>query len=114
MKVRNYVIPGTVEESVYDALAHRIDLFAGLVGQLQPILGATEDAFAQIFRVPPGEQAHVQQKAIASLLAKVDELEASGIDLGDEDPMPGPQYADPPITLGQLHRCLTEGTRRRA
>jgi len=35
--VRNYVVPGTVEERVYAALAGRIDDFSELVGNLQPI-----------------------------------------------------------------------------
>lgn len=106
--VRNYVIPGTVEESVYSALAARIDLFSGLVGQLQPILGATEDAFRAIFRAARSERAATQQQAINSLLARVDELEAGGIELSDEDPMPLPDHPTPPVTLEDLHRCLVE------
>ena len=106
--VRNYVIPGTVEESVYQALADRIDLFSGLVGQLQPILGATEDAFRRIFRTPRSERAHAQQLAIDGLLQRVDDLERSGIELSDEDPLPIPEYREPPVTLENLRRCLVE------
>ena len=92
--VRNYVIPGTVEESVYQALADRIDLFSGLVGQLQPILGATEDAFRRIFRTPRSERAHAQQQAIQGLMSRVDDLERTGIELSDEDPLPDPEYPE--------------------
>jgi hypothetical protein len=106
--VRNYVIPGTVEESVYQALADRIDLFSGLVGQLQPILGATEDAFRRIFRTPRSERAHAQEMAIAVLLSRVDYLEHNGIELSDEDPLPIPEYLDPPVTLEELRACLVE------
>jgi len=106
--VRNYVIPGTVEESVYQALADRIDLFSGLVGQLQPILGATEDAFRQIFRTPRSERAHAQEQAIEVLMHRVDDLERNGIELSDEDPLPIPMYPEPPITLEELKRCLIE------
>lgn len=105
--IRNYVIPGTVEESVYSALAQRIDLFAGLVGKLQPILGATEDAFRTVFRVPRSERRQAQQQAISGLLAKVDTLEESGIDLELDDPMPMPERL-PPVTLEQLTTCLLE------
>ena len=106
--VRNYVIPGTVEESVYEALASRIDLFSGLVGQLQPILGATEEAFRRIFQAPRSERAHAQRLAIDGLLARVDDLERSGIELGDEDPLPDPEYPEPPVTLEELRSCLVE------
>jgi superfamily II DNA or RNA helicase len=103
--VRNYVVPGTVEEAVYAALAARIDIFAGVVGRLQPILGATEEAFRAIFRAPKSERAEVEQAAIADLLTRAKELEASGIDLSDEDPMPLPDD-DPPATLTALADCL--------
>jgi hypothetical protein len=106
--VRNYVIPGTVEESVYQALADRIDLFSGLLGQLQPILGATEDAFRRIFRTPRSERAHAQHQAIAVLLSRVEYLERNGIELSDEDPLAVPEYPDPPVTLEELRVCLVE------
>ena len=106
--VRNYVIPGTVEESVYQALASRIDIFSGLVGQLQPILGATEEAFRRIFQTPRSERAHQQQEVIQGLLARIDDLERGGIDLSDEDPLPDPHYDPPPITLEELRSCLLE------
>jgi hypothetical protein len=108
--IRNYVIPGTVEQSVYSALADRIDVFSGLVGQLQPILGATEDSFRVIFKAPASERASVERHAIESLLARVDELEAGGIELSDEDPMPLPEHAPSPITLEELHQCLVENS----
>ncbi len=50
--VRNFFIEGTVEEEVYRALASRIDMFSGIVGGLQPILGAVEGAFRDVFRSP--------------------------------------------------------------
>lgn len=106
--VANYVVPGTVEESVYSALARRIDVFSGLLGQLQPILGATEEGFRTIFRVPRSERAAMERKTIAELMARVEELERSGVDLGDEDPMPGPDHGEPPVTLSALQACLAE------
>jgi hypothetical protein len=106
--VRNYVIPGTVEDDVYAALASRIDVFSGVVGKLQPILGATEEAFRRMFRVPRSERAQAERETIGDLLAQVDALEQSGIDLGDEDALPIPEYAESPVTLEDLRRVLTE------
>jgi hypothetical protein len=103
--IRNYVVPGTVEEQVYAVLADRIDLFAGLVGRLQPILGATEAAFRAIFQAPRSERAAVADRAIADLLAQVDQLDASGIDLADEDPLPVPVHGPAPVTLAQLEEA---------
>ena len=108
VEVRNYTVPGTVEEAVYRALADRIDVFSGLLGQLQPILGATEGAFRSIFRAPRSERARVEKAAISGLIAKVDELETSGMDIGDEDPMPIPDHRDTAVTLEQLREVLTE------
>jgi Helicase conserved C-terminal domain/SNF2-related domain len=106
--IRNYVIPNTVEEAVYQALATRIDLWSGLLGRLQPILGATEDAFRRIFRTPRSERESAQKHAIDDLLAGIDQLDRSGVDLDDDDPLPLPLYAAPPVTLEDLRRCLTE------
>lgn len=107
--VANYVVPGTVEESVYSALAQRIDLFSGLLGQLQPILGATEEAFRTIFRSPRSEREAAERKVIAELLARAGELERSGLDLGDEDPLPEPDdEGAAPVALVELQACLAE------
>src|SRR5690606_18845579 len=86
--VRNYFIPNTVEQAVYDALAHRIDDFRDLLGTLQPILGATERAFQSVFRAPRSERAAAEKKVIEELLADIDALADTGLDLSAEDPMP--------------------------
>jgi superfamily II DNA or RNA helicase len=107
--VRNYVIPDTVEEAVYGALARRIDIFSGLLGRLQPILGATEAAFEGIFRAPRSERKHARDHAISELMAKVDSLERSGIDLDPEDdPMPDAPSSAPAVDLGQLRVAVVE------
>lgn len=104
--VRNYVVPGTVEQAVYAALASRIDLVHGIVGKLQPILGATEAAFTEVFRAPRSERATAQAAAIASLLRQADVLDRSGIDLDEEDPMPLSGHEVPPVALCDLERVL--------
>ncbi|MDA8309416.1 MAG: helicase-related protein [Actinomycetota bacterium] len=107
--VRNYVIPGTIEEAVYSALSERIDIFIGLLGRLQPILGATEGAFSQIFRAPRSERAEVQSRALRTLVTMVEQLDRSGIDLDpDDDPLPDPPSAGPPVTLDELRTALVE------
>jgi len=107
--VRNYVIPGTIEEQVYTALALRIDMFSGLVGRLQPILGATEAAFTRIFRAPRSERAVASRAAIEDLMGRVDQLENSGIDLDpDDDLMADPAVSVPPVDLELLRTALVE------
>lgn len=104
IRVRNYVIPGTVEQQVYAALANRIDLFSGLVGRLQPILGATESAFNAIFKAPRSERRAAVRSTVSELISQVDELESKGIDIDllTDDPMPLPDYPQPPVTLKEL------------
>ena len=106
--VRNYFIPNTVEESVYQALAGRIDNFHQLLGNLQPILGATERAFQTIFKAPRSERRATQKKVIDDLLAKIDTLRNEGIDLTPEDPLPIPQHAPSPVTLDDLRKVLVD------
>lgn len=106
--IKNYVIPDTVEERVYAALAGRIDLFHGLVGNLQPILGATEDAFKRIFRAPRSERKRIEAEAISELMAQVDQLKGSGIDFQPEDPMPIPDYLPSPVRLAEVRDALAE------
>lgn len=109
IRVRNYVIPGTVEQQVYAALADRIDLFSGLVGKLQPILGATEAAFNSIFRAPRSERQAALDATMGDLISQVDELESNGIDIDllVDDPMPLPSYPEAPMTLRQLEGLAT-------
>lgn len=106
--IRNYFIPNTVEESVYQALAGRIDDFRELLGNLQPILGATERAFQSIFKAPRSERKATQAKVINALLADVDKLRSEGIDFSPEDPMPFPQHLTSPVTLEDLRGVFTD------
>jgi hypothetical protein len=106
--VRNYFIPNTVEESVYRALAGRIDDFSRLVGNLQPILGATERAFQAIFRAPRSERAAEQAKTIGELLGQISQAEQEGIEFPAEDPLQIPAYAPSPVTLEDLRTVLVD------
>ena len=82
--IRSYFIPNTVEESVYRALAGRIDDFSRLLGNLQPILGATERTFRAIFRAPRSERSDAQAKTIGALLGQIDQSRTRG----DRVPLP--------------------------
>jgi Helicase conserved C-terminal domain/SNF2-related domain len=106
--IRNYFVPGTVEERVYAALAKRIDSFRDLLGNLQPILGATERAFRTIFRAPRTERKAAEEQALADLVGQIDALEQGGIDLNAEDPMPMPTLPPPPVTLEQLRSLVAD------
>lgn len=100
--VKNYFVPGTVEESVYAALRARIDNFADLLGNLQPILGATEQAFRKIFQAPRSERKRAEEEEIRSLDAKIASVKEAGVDLEVEDPMPLPEYEPSPVRLADL------------
>jgi hypothetical protein len=104
--IRNYFIADTVEQKVYDVLARRIDIFAGLIGNLQPILGATEEAFKKIFRAPLSERQQAQTAIIGQLNQQIDQLGRTGIALDpDEDPWPIPSHHSP-LDLHELHAVL--------
>lgn len=108
VKVRNFTIPGTVEVDVYRALHGRIAAFHDLVGKLQPILGATEKAVRDAYSSDRSHRREAVDEQVRELLAKVDELEAGGIDLADEDPLPLPNYPPSPVTQQQLDAAINE------
>jgi hypothetical protein len=100
--IRNYFIPNTVEQRVYEVLAGRIDNFVELLGNLQPILGATEEAFRSIFLAPRSERERVEREELARLVGRIDELREGGVELEDEDPLPLPSYLPAPVSLEDL------------
>ncbi|HEV7566078.1 MAG TPA: helicase-related protein [Microbacteriaceae bacterium] len=104
--VKNYFVPDTVEERVYAALRDRIDDFSDLLGNLQPILGATEEAFRSIFRAPRSERKRAEDEAIRSLDETIARVQGAGVDIELEDPMPLPQYESPPVWLSDLAKFV--------
>lgn len=108
VKVRSYFIPNTVEESVYGALATRIDMFTGLLGMLQPILGLAEQAFRRIFRAPRSERQAERDRAVGDLIRSLDHGDHLGIDLVAEDPLPLPAYPAAPVTHEDLRHVLVD------
>jgi hypothetical protein len=108
VKIRSYFIPNTVEEAVYQALADRIDIFSNLLGSLQPILGAAEQAFRRIFRAPRTERLAAQEQEVRQLLHSLDHGDRQGLDALVEDPLPIPSYAPAPVTHDDLREVLVD------
>lgn len=102
VEVQNYFIPGTIEERVYELLAERVDDFSDLLGNLQPILGATEDALRAVFRTPRPEREAAEREQLEALDRRIVELRGSGVDLDVDDPTPMPPHPPSPVTLEQL------------
>jgi hypothetical protein len=105
--VINYVVPGTVEDSVYRALADRIDLFHGALGALQPILGAAEGAMQRIYAAPRSERSKALESELARLDSDAGRLKRSGIDIDGDDPMALPAYRPSPLDLESLSNAVT-------
>lgn len=106
VEIRNYFVPGTVEERVYELLSRRIDDFSDLVGDLQPILGAAEAAVQEVFRSPRSERHRVEAERLADLDRRIDELREGGVSLDVDDPLPFPDHPPSPVTLEQLADLL--------
>ncbi|MEV4483629.1 DEAD/DEAH box helicase [Micromonospora coxensis] len=107
--VRNFFIEGTVEEEVYRALASRIDMFSGIVGGLQPILGAVEGTFRDVFRAPASERAQARKASVQALVELAESNPGDDLPLGaDEDPYPIPRPEPSPVTLADLREVVIE------
>jgi len=107
--IRNFFIEGTVEEEVYRALATRIDLFSGIVGGLQPILGAVEGAFRGVFKAPSSERAKARAAGIQALVGLVESNPGADLPLdADEDPLPIPEPVPSAVTLADLREVVIE------
>ncbi|MFI7552162.1 DEAD/DEAH box helicase [Micromonospora sediminimaris] len=107
--VRNFFIAGTVEEEVYRALASRIDMFSGIVGGLQPILGAVEGAFRGVFRAPASERGRARRQGVESLMDLIDSNPGTDLPLDvDDDPLPIPAAEPSPVTLTDIREVVVE------
>jgi hypothetical protein len=108
VEIRSYFIPNTVEESVYRALATRIDLFSGMLGCLQPILGSAERAFRQIFRAPRSERRAAEERALNEIVHRLGHGDRFGLDIIAEDPLPLPTYPPSPVTHQDLRHVIVD------
>ena len=107
--IRNFFIEGTVEEEVYRALASRIDLFSGIVGGLQPILGAVEGAFRGVFKAPSSERAAIRKAGIDALVTLIESNPGADLPLdADEDLLPIPEPVLSAVTLADLREVVIE------
>lgn len=105
--IRNYFYEKTVEARVYQALAHRINWFEGVVGDLQPILARVGRAIERVVMAAPNEREQV-------LAGELDEIER-GLDQKDSDILnvyEGSESVHPwaglaaPITPSELEQLL--------
>lgn len=107
--VPNFFIEGTVEEEVYRALASRIDLFSGIVGGLQPILGAVEGDFRGVFKAAASERAVAREASIQALLGLAESNPVTDLRLdADEDTLPIPAAVPSAVTLADLREVVIE------
>ncbi len=109
--IRNYFYEETVEARVYQALAHRINWFEGVVGALQPILARVGRAIERVVMTAPDEREQV-------LAGELDEIEQV-LDRKDSDILnvyEGSESVHPwaglvgPITLPELEHCFVESS----
>lgn len=105
--IRNYFYEQTVEARVYQALAHRINWFERVVGDLQPILARVGRAIERVVMAAPDEREQV-------LAGELDEIER-GLDRTGRDILnvyQGSERVHPwaglaaPIILPDLERFL--------
>lgn len=107
--VRNYVLPDTVEDDVMSALRERIESFDDLVGGAQPIIGEVEQAMKRSYEMTgPEARRQAAAEAVERVVDKVQSLREQGVELGEEDALPPPEYPTPPVTLSELHGSLDE------
>ncbi len=111
VEIINYTIPGTVEENVYQALAERIDLFDGLVGELQPILGAVENSLKAIYRQPRSERGKIVREQLAALDARREQLKSGGVTYVEDDLWPTLDSVEPAVDLAELGYALVDDLR---
>ncbi len=107
--IRNYFYKETVEARIYQALAHRINWFEGVVGDLQPILARVGRAIERVVMAAPDEREQV-------LAGELDEIER-GLDQKDSDILnvyEGSEIVHPwtglaaPITLPELEHHMVQ------
>jgi hypothetical protein len=82
IRIVNLLYEHTVETDVYLALRLRIGLFSRFVGKLQPILASLPKLLSETMLIAPREQRErVRDTLVASIGAKVSEVEQQGFDL---------------------------------
>jgi len=110
--VQNYFYEDTVEARVYQALSRRISLFEWVVGELQPILSGVERTIQELALMRKADRKTKIEEAIDELNEEYDELAAKGLNLDDyvSGEIQKGLEEQPPITLKDLERVLTQAT----
>ena len=85
--------------------------FDGLVGELQPILGAVESSFKAIYRQPRSERAKAVKDQLAAIEARGRELEKGGVRLDEHAERTSEPAQPPAFDLEQLAHTLRDDLR---
>ncbi len=108
IRVINLAYRETVEADVYFALGHRINLFEGLVGRLQPILSSLPKKFEQIVLEKKEHQDAARHQLLANLDQATREAEQGGLDIDEVaiEAMEFPKLPPPSLTLPDIDKIL--------
>lgn len=109
--VLNYVIPGTVEDTVYQHLVQHMEAFNSTLGTTQPAIGAAEGEFRRVYAATRQERRELARRALEAMDARGEQLRKGGVGVEDEDDLPIPQHAPSPVTLADLESLLATDPR---
>lgn len=108
IRVINLAYRETVEADVYFALGHRINLFEGLVGRLQPILSSLPKRFEEVVLEKKEHQESARHQLLATLEQATREADQGGLDIDEVaiEAMEFPKLPPPSLTLPDLDKLL--------
>ncbi len=108
IRVINFGYEDTVETDVYFALGHRINLFQGIVGKLQPILSSLPREFERAALERPEHREAARQRFLSDVEGRVEEADKSGFDVDDiaGETLDAPELPPPALTLADLDAAL--------
>jgi hypothetical protein len=108
IRVVNFAYEDTVEADVYYALGHRINLFQGIVGRLQPILSRLPQEFERVALERPEHREATRQRVLAEVEGLVATADGGEFDVDEvaDEAIDVPELPAPALTLGDLDAAL--------
>jgi len=109
--ISNYFYQDTIEDSIYQRLADRINWFEVVVGDLQPILAEVGEVTRRLAMLPADQRQAQLDAEIAALKERLQHRELESLNL-DEFAVVG-EYTPSqpsPVTLADLEALLTKAT----
>jgi superfamily II DNA or RNA helicase len=106
--IHNYFYQDTVEATIYQRLADRINWFENVIGDLQPILHQVARSIERIAMMKGAERRRRLEEEIAAIRQDIEQQRMAALDLGD---YAGSEWiqeeqAPPPVTLRDLEEIL--------